>query len=298
MRNRDDGMSKLTDAAAVVRILVEYFSAHSPEEGERIIVDVAVTGIDAERELSLIAFKDDLLRQPVVSRMVQRFRQNPFDMENVFDLEDVLKKAVHQHPLFSGVEDAISETEASEDVPDEAEPTPTADLVSRGDNEQQSFVRYMRWAHDVCYAAGADLPIEDLTAPRHIPFDSILSLLNHVYIMQLVWQAHLQGRPHGFTSRRPAEDIGFTELRQKQAELDDWFVTYADELLPEKGGKQVSFEFIGGGAGLMSRSEILQHVVTHATYHRGHICGVFYQLGLESPTTDLPVFLRLCAEQK
>ena len=41
---------------------------------------------------------------------------------------------------------------------------------------------------------------------------------------------------------------------------------------------------------------MLQHVVTHATYHRGHICGAFYQLGVESPTTDLPVFLRLCNE--
>ncbi|MEM7260053.1 MAG: DinB family protein [Pseudomonadota bacterium] len=42
----------------------------------------------------------------------------------------------------------------------------------------------------------------------------------------------------------------------------------------------------------MSRSEILHHIVNHASYHRGHIEGVLYQLCIEPPTTDLPVFLQ------
>ena len=292
-------MTKLTEAAAVVRLLVECFSAYNQEAGEKIIADVTVIGIDTEREVSLSIFKSDLLQKPAVAGMVKRFRHNPFDMENVFDLEDVLKKAVRQHPLFSGLEeDEGSATDKSDEAvsADQEETGAVIDLFCQGDNEQQSFVRYMRWANHVFYAACADLSAETLAEQRPLPFESILSLLNHVYIMQLVWQAHLQGRPHGFTSRRPVNDIGFVELRQKQAELDNWFVAYADELPVEQYSEQVSFEFIGGGSGLMSRSEILQHVVTHSAYHRGHICGVFYQLGYESPTTDLPVFLRLCNE--
>ena len=34
-------------------------------------------------------------------------------------------------------------------------------------------------------------------------------------------------------------------------------------------------------------------VVNHASYHRGHIEGVLYQMSVEPPTTDLPVFLRV-----
>lgn len=291
-------MTKLDDTAAVVRTLVEYFSAYSPELGEKLIADTTVSGSAVNSVVPLVSFKNDLLAQPAVAQMVKRFRHNPFDMENVFDLEDVLRKATQQHPLFSGV--AAEATEAVDAMAEKEGgciDASAADLLCRGSNEQQSFVRYMRWANHVFYEACAELTTDELRAKRPLPFDSMLSLLNHVYMIQLVWQAHLQDRPHGFTSRRPAADISFTELRQRQAELDDWFVTYADALLPEQYTEQVSFEFIDGGAGVMSRGEILQHVVTHATYHRGHLCGVFYQLGYESPTTDLPVFLRLCAEK-
>lgn len=31
----------------------------------------------------------------------------------------------------------------------------------------------------------------------------------------------------------------------------------------------------------------------HATYHRGHIEGVMYQLSIEPPATDIPVFIKL-----
>ena len=42
----------------------------------------------------------------------------------------------------------------------------------------------------------------------------------------------------------------------------------------------------------MRRSDILLHVVNHATYHRGHIAMMMYGMSTSPPTTDLPVFLR------
>ncbi|MGH8184063.1 MAG: DinB family protein [Rhodanobacteraceae bacterium] len=59
----------------------------------------------------------------------------------------------------------------------------------------------------------------------------------------------------------------------------------------------MNFPFIGGGAGALRREDILLHVVNHTTYHRGHLSGVLYQMGIEAPTTDLPVFLRELAAQ-
>jgi uncharacterized damage-inducible protein DinB len=61
-----------------------------------------------------------------------------------------------------------------------------------------------------------------------------------------------------------------------------------DSTLQEK----VQFTFVGGGAGLMTRGEMLLHVVNHTTYHRGFISDMFYQVRALPPTTDLPVFLR------
>jgi len=54
----------------------------------------------------------------------------------------------------------------------------------------------------------------------------------------------------------------------------------------------VSFTLIGGNRGVMTRSEILLHVVNHCTYHRGFVADMFYQVPARPPTTDLPVFLR------
>jgi uncharacterized damage-inducible protein DinB len=38
---------------------------------------------------------------------------------------------------------------------------------------------------------------------------------------------------------------------------------------------------------------IVLHVVNHKTYHRGHIADMLFQIPVQPPTTDLPVFLRV-----
>jgi uncharacterized damage-inducible protein DinB len=53
----------------------------------------------------------------------------------------------------------------------------------------------------------------------------------------------------------------------------------------------VRFRFIGGAEGAMTRGAMLLHVVNHATYHRGWIAEMFFDLPARNPTTDLPVFL-------
>jgi uncharacterized damage-inducible protein DinB len=97
---------------------------------------------------------------------------------------------------------------------------------------------------------------------------------------------------HGLTTRNPEQCPSFDELDYMQREMDAWFVSYADGLAASAMDEAVEFTFIGGGAGVMSRAEILMHVVNHTTYHRGHIADMMYATEVPPPTTDLPVFLR------
>jgi len=60
----------------------------------------------------------------------------------------------------------------------------------------------------------------------------------------------------------------------------------------EKANETVAFTFIGGEEGTMKICDVVHHVVNHSTYHRGHIEGVLYQLHIEPPTTDIPVFIK------
>jgi uncharacterized damage-inducible protein DinB len=110
--------------------------------------------------------------------------------------------------------------------------------------------------------------------------------------MDVVWRAHLEGRPHGFTTRNPESCPGFAELRVAQAEMDAWYVGYAETLDAAGCEQELHFEFIGGNPGCMTRHDMLLHVVNHTTYHRGHVADMMYQLHAHPPTTDLPVFLR------
>jgi len=151
---------------------------------------------------------------------------------------------------------------------------------------------YLKWANGVFFEAVSNLSESERNQKRPMLFDNILSLLNHVFAMQIVWKGHLEGSSHNLQSRRASNNLPFNELWEMQSDLDDWYLTYANRLTESECAELVNFTFIGGGEGSMTRYEIFHHVVNHASYHRGHIEGVFYQMSIEPPSTDLPVFLR------
>ena len=158
--------------------------------------------------------------------------------------------------------------------------------------DTQILARYKAWADDLFLSAVSAIPNAELAAPRPIVFGSLIRTLNHCYAMDHVWQCHLLGKPHGLTTRNPEHCPAIEELAASQRGMDEWFVTYADSVNESELEEIVEFEFIGGGAGRLSRRDILLHVVNHTTYHRGHAAGILYSLAISPPTTDLPVFLR------
>ena len=158
------------------------------------------------------------------------------------------------------------------------------------------FARYKAWADGMIFEAAAKLPEEELMRPRQVVFGSMLAMLTHVYTIDKVFQAHLEGREHGFTVRITSEKIALDELARRQRELDDWYVAWADRLGEADIDETVQFGFIGGGEGAMTKGEILLHLVSHTNYHRGFVADMFYSAGAKPPTTDFPVFLRDVAQ--
>ena len=154
------------------------------------------------------------------------------------------------------------------------------------------LTQYKKWANERLFRALALVSEEDLTRAQPIVFGSLLKTLNHVRAMDLVWKGHLEGTAHGFTTRNPDPSPPFAEVRRSQEEIDAWFVQYAVRLAPPVAVEVVEFEFIGGGKGVLTRSEMIMHCVNHGTYHRGNVAAMLYQIGRTPPTTDLPVYLR------
>jgi uncharacterized damage-inducible protein DinB len=157
------------------------------------------------------------------------------------------------------------------------------------------LTRYKAWANELTYGSFTVLSDDELRAKRAVVFGSILRSLNHVYCMDVVWKAHLQGVPHHFTTRNPETPPPFAELREAQRSIDAWYIEQAEALTDESAREVVDFTFIGGDASRMTREEIYLHVINHGTYHRGHLSMLAYQTVGHGPANDLPVFLREAA---
>ena len=154
------------------------------------------------------------------------------------------------------------------------------------------LTRYNQWANRQMFDAVAALPAGEATKERKSLFRNMVHTLNHNYVIDLIWQAHLEGRDHGFTARNTKEHPPLDELWRKQRAIDDWYVAWSDRLPDAALDEQIGFTLIGGNKGAMTRGEILLHVVNHTTYHRGFVADLFYQVPATPPLTDLPVYLR------
>jgi uncharacterized damage-inducible protein DinB len=143
------------------------------------------------------------------------------------------------------------------------------------------------------FDAVAALPPGEATKERRSLFRNILHTLNHNYVIDSIWQAHLEGRDHGLTARNTPDHPPLEELRQMQRAMDGWYVAWAQRMTDSELGESVHFTLIGGNRGVMTRGEILLHVVNHASYHRGFACDMFFEIPARPPVMDLPVFLRV-----
>ena len=156
----------------------------------------------------------------------------------------------------------------------------------------QMLTRYTAWANNRIFDALAQLPYGEAVKPRPTLFGNMVHTLSHAYVADLIWKAHLLGESHGFTSRNTETTPELETLRESQVILDDWYINYANELSSKLHDEIVTFNFADGGAGVMTRGDMLLHVVNHKTFHRGFVVDMLYQVPVIPPSTDLSVFLR------
>jgi uncharacterized damage-inducible protein DinB len=158
------------------------------------------------------------------------------------------------------------------------------------------LTRYNAWADDLIHSAVAALPEGEALKPRKSVFKNIVHTLNHNYVIDQIFRAHLEGRDHGYSARNTPEAPPLEELSRAQRSLNDWYIAWSDGISEKALNESVKFTFVGGGNGEMTRGEILQHLVTHTSYHRGFVAQMFWEVPTTPPTrvptTDLTVFLR------
>jgi uncharacterized damage-inducible protein DinB len=152
-------------------------------------------------------------------------------------------------------------------------------------------MRYKHWADAALLKAVITLP-----APLPEPQGSYVPLIiRHYHTVDKIFQAHLQGVPHHYTSPNPAEPASLVELEQRVSEVDEWYVDYTSELNGRELDQVLQVTFTDGQQQRLKRSEILLHVSQHGTGHRGQVALLMQQNGIQPPPDRFPNYLRSVA---
>jgi uncharacterized damage-inducible protein DinB len=135
------------------------------------------------------------------------------------------------------------------------------------DTLQQLF-RYKAWANDALLDALTALG-DDSTVTR-----LAIKALNHSWIIDRIFAAHLRREPHAFVSASASERPALNDLCADIRASDREYIDYVSTLDRAHLQERIDFTFTDGAAGSMSREEMLMHVITHGVGHRGQVSAV------------------------
>lgn len=152
----------------------------------------------------------------------------------------------------------------------------------------RSLFGYKSWANRELFALLADVPSEHA---EHL--HTCIRTLNHIYVVDRIFRAHLSGEPRPFDATNTKSTPTLAQLQSDVAATDTWYEQHVASLSADKLVEVIEFQFTDGDSGRMSREEILLHVITHGGYHRGNVGQVLKSLSIAPPRDLYTKFLHL-----
>ena len=142
-----------------------------------------------------------------------------------------------------------------------------------------SLFKYKAWSNEQLFIELAKVDAVVQQEARH----NAMRILNHIYVVDQIFAAHLSGAVQSFTATNTTETPTLEALSDGVAMLDAWYVDYSADLSPEQLAENIAFTFTDGDKGLMTREEMLTHVSLHGAYHRGGAGRIMTQVGTPPP---------------
>jgi uncharacterized damage-inducible protein DinB len=150
----------------------------------------------------------------------------------------------------------------------------------------QSLLAYKAWANSELFALLKTLP-----PSRAEQLHACIRTLNHIYVVDRIFRAHLSREPRPFDATNTIDTPSLTQLYRDVEETDAWYLKYGAALTESALSEILAFKFTDGDAGRMSREEILLHVVTHGAYHRGNVGQLLKSISVAPPRDLYTKFL-------
>ena len=158
--------------------------------------------------------------------------------------------------------------------------------------ELRTLVDYHYWARDRVLDAAGALGPEQFTRDLGSSFRSVRDTLAHLFSAEWAWCS----RWNGHSPDAPLAPDTFPDvptLRQKWTELEADVRAVVERMGASSLDAVIEYKMINGDARASVFWHMPQHVVNHASYHRGQVTTMLRQLGAKPPQSmDLITFYR------
>ena len=156
----------------------------------------------------------------------------------------------------------------------------------------QTLLDYHYWARDRALDAAALLTPEQFTKDLGSSFKSVRDTLAHTYSAEWAWYSRWHGTSP--TAMLPYDQFSdVASLRTVWRDLEAKMRAFVSGLDDAGVSRVYEFKMLSGQATSGILWQMLQHVVNHATYHRGQITTMLRQLGAQpGKSMDLIAYYR------
>jgi uncharacterized damage-inducible protein DinB len=155
---------------------------------------------------------------------------------------------------------------------------------------------YTEWANDLAMEAANKLSNENLRREVGISHKSIFGTLVHMAGAEWVWLERWNGRSplkdEAWSQWSTESCTDLATLKERWRNVVDGRSKYVSKLDESRLASDLGFKLLSGDASSMQLVHQMQHVVNHATLHRGQVVGMIRQLGIDPPSTDLLFYVR------
>ena len=154
-------------------------------------------------------------------------------------------------------------------------------------HEVRTHIRYSGWASRKLLDAAREVPPEEMARANGISHGSLLGTLAHIYEADTIWYIRTVD-----ASEPLLQGADLATLEQRWPALQRKWEAWAEGLADQDLERVVDYKMMNGTPGSTPLSQIVLHVVNHATLHRGQAMGMLRQMGVPPPHTDLIYYYR------
>lgn len=161
--------------------------------------------------------------------------------------------------------------------------------------------QFNAWANERVFETLKELPTEMYRKEVESVFPTIADALVHMYQVDYVWLQVLKGKTFEdiFTSiKQLHEELNAADLQNMQMKFEAMSEDYENFI---RGNEDLSADITVQhphfGTLHSTYADLIQHIVNHGTYHRGHLSAIVNQLGFKGASIDYIFYLYLLQEK-